>query len=131
MTKETAYLVRIASRLAQRWYRHASFWFLIPVAVIVMSCGKQAVSGRTESSPVPTSDSAPNPTPPAAKTPAAEVITTPTPKASVMIITYQTQSTPNQFVAPPMRVGGTRGEEIRYLDLANNRMRLEKYVFGN
>jgi hypothetical protein len=30
-----------------------------------------------------------------------------------------------------MRIGATRGEEIRYLDLANNKMRLEKYVFGN
>jgi hypothetical protein len=77
-------------------------------------------------------ESAPNPTPRAAKTPAADVITTPTPKASVTIITYQTQSTPNQYASPPgMRMAATRGEEIRYLDLANNRMRLEEYVFGN
>jgi hypothetical protein len=126
-------MARIAGRLAQRWYHHSSFWltFLIPVAVILTSCGKQADSGGSESSPVQTSDSAPNPTPRAA-TPTTDVPTAPTPKASVMIITYQTQSTPNQNTFPPgMRMGATRGEEIRYLDLANNKMRLEKYVFGN
>ncbi len=129
-----ACLARIASRLAQRWYHHSSFWltFLIPIAVIVTSCGKQADSGRPEPSPVQTSDSDPNPTPRATATPATDVTTTLTPKVSVMIITYQTQSTPNQYASPPgMRIAATRGEEIRYLDLANNRMRLEKSVFGN
>ena len=102
----------------------------MPIAVIVTSCGKPADSDRTDPSPVQTSDSVPNPTSGAAATPATDG--TPTPKASVMIITYQTQTTPNQFASPPgMRLAAVRGEEIRYLDLANNRMRLEEYVLGS
>jgi hypothetical protein len=38
--------------------------------------------------------------------------------------------TPNQYSHPPgVNIPATRGEEIRYCDLANNRMRLEEYVF--
>lgn len=86
--------------------------FFIPMALLMVSCGKKADSGRTETSPAQTSDSGP--------------------KVSVMIITYQTQSAPGQHALPPgVRVPPTLGEEIRYLDLANNRMRLEEYVFGN
>jgi len=49
-----------------------------------------------------------------------------------MIITYETQTTPNQYSAPPgMGAGAVRGEEVRYLDLANNRMRLEEYALVN
>jgi hypothetical protein len=49
-----------------------------------------------------------------------------------MVITYQTQMAPNQNSHPPgINFSATRGQEIRYCDVANNRMRLEKYVFDN
>jgi len=73
-----------------------------------------------------------NPEPSVAAAPITDVATPETPKVSVMIITYQTQATPSQNMFPRgVRLAPTVGEEIRYLDLANNRMRVEKFVLGN
>jgi hypothetical protein len=92
-----------------------------------MSCGrKQANLSQTQPSlAIPNEAATPTPEP-ATPTPA-----TPTVKVPVMMIAYQTQTTANQFSAPPgMRGGPTVGEEIRYLDLVNKRMRLEQYVLS-
>lgn len=121
--------------LVQGPYHHPIFWllFLIPIAVIVTSCGKQADSKPEETaSAVQTSDKSPTPEPPAAKTPEPEAATPEGPKVPVMIITYQTQSTPSQGMFPPgVRLAPTLGQEIRYLDLANNRMRIENTSLRN
>jgi hypothetical protein len=90
--------------------------FVIPLAAALVSCGKRADSNRAD----PTPAQAPEDTAAAG------------PKVSVMIITYQTQMTPNQYSHPPgIMVSATRGQEIRYLDPNNKRMRLEKYVLEN
>lgn len=89
--------------------------YVIPIAILLAACsGKHSDSGQADAS----SDPAPN-----------EAVA-PGPKVPVMAITYQTQITANQISHPPgTMIPATRGREIRYLDLANNRMRLEKYVF--
>jgi hypothetical protein len=113
----------IARGLARRWHRDLSFWlaFLIPCSVILTSCNdKHAGPGQTESPSAQTPNDAAVSPPPA----------TSGPTVTVTVVTYQTQITPNQYASPPgMRMPATRGEEIRYLDLASNRVRLEKYVF--
>lgn len=110
-------IARLASTVARRLWR-PSLWltFLIPLAFVLPSCSRKQVDARQADKPT-------------AQASSESAASTPGPKATVMAITYQWQTTANQFVTPPgMRMAPVVGEEIRYLDLANNRMRLEKYV---
>src|SRR5215204_1815835 len=79
------------------------------VPFLLMSCGRKQVNLSQTQPTSPISNEAAPPTPePATPTPATPIV-----KVPVIAITYQTQTTANQFSAPPgMRGGATVGQEV-------------------